>query len=64
MPVLLVHGTADTNTEPSGSRDLAAAIGPKAQFVLVKDGYHELLSDTAGDAVLGQLLRSRVGHEG
>lgn len=57
VPCLIAHGTADTYTDPAGSTDLAARLGPHSTLRLVDGGYHELLSDTEGDEVL-RLVRS------
>ena len=56
-PTLAVHGTADTFTDPEGSRRLIAAIASKdATLYLVEGGYHELLNDTARDETLEVVL--------
>jgi len=55
-PCLIVHGTADTYTDPAGSAELAARIGDQAELRQVADGFHELLSDTDGDLVLDVVL--------
>lgn len=62
-PCLLLHGTADTYTDAAGSRDLAARLGSHATLHLVKDGYHELLSDTDGDDVLQRTLAFLEAHQ-
>ena len=56
-PTLAVHGTADTFTDPEGSRRLIAAIASNdATLHLVEGGYHELLNDTARDETLQVVL--------
>lgn len=56
-PTLAVHGTADTFTDPEGSRRAIAAIASKdATLHLVEGGHHELLNDTARDETLQVVL--------
>lgn len=62
-PCLVVHGTADTSTEPDRSRrfvDLLPATDKSLQ--LVTGGKHELLHDLDGDAVLTSLLSWLDSH--
>jgi alpha-beta hydrolase superfamily lysophospholipase len=45
-PALVLHGTADTFTEPEGSRRFIDVISSKDKTLhLVEEGYHELLND-------------------
>lgn len=53
---LLVHGTADTYTNPAGTIALATQLGDHAALHLVDNGYHELLSDIDGDDILHLVL--------
>lgn len=56
-PTLLIHGTADTFTEPQGSRRFVDTIASKdKELYLVEGGYHELLNDIGGDETLRVLL--------
>lgn len=57
VPVLLMHGTADTWTDPKGSQRLFEAVAAKDKTLhLVEGGYHELLNDTERDETLEVLL--------
>jgi alpha-beta hydrolase superfamily lysophospholipase len=57
VPVLLVHGTADTWTDPRGSRRLFEAVASDDKTLhLVEGGYHELLNDTERDETLRVIL--------
>lgn len=63
-PTLVVHGAADSFTDPAGSRRFVETIRvPGKRLLLVPDGRHELLNDLARedvlDAVLGW-LRARL----
>lgn len=40
QPVLVVHGSLDPRTAPSGSREIAQNLGPRARFVEVPDAAH------------------------
>lgn len=57
VPTLVLHGTADTYTDPGGSRELFAAIASEDKTLhVVEGGYHELLNDTERDETLRVLL--------
>ena len=57
VPVLLMHGTADTWTDPRGSQRLFEAVASEDKTLhLVEGGYHELLNDTGRDETLQLLL--------
>ncbi|HEX7318055.1 MAG TPA: alpha/beta fold hydrolase [Pyrinomonadaceae bacterium] len=57
VPVLLMHGTADTWTDPRGSQRLFDAVASEDKTIhLVEGGYHELLNDTERDETLNVLL--------
>jgi alpha-beta hydrolase superfamily lysophospholipase len=57
VPTLLLHGTADTYTDPNGSRELFNAIASQDKTLhIVEGGYHELLNDTERDETLRVLL--------
>ena len=65
VPVLIVHGTKDTWTDPEGSRRLFATIAsPDKTLRMVEGGYHELLNDSQKDEtralVLAWLTRRRL----
>lgn len=56
-PCLVVHGTADTATDPEQSRRLVDALGTgDKQLHLIDGGYHELLHDLPADEVLDLVL--------
>ena len=53
LPTLVLHGTADTITEPEGSRRFVDTISsPDKTLHLVEGGYHELLNDLGAEATL------------
>lgn len=46
LPTLVLHGTADTITDPAGSQRFIDAIAsPDKTLILQQGGYHELLND-------------------
>lgn len=57
VPTLVLHGTADTYTDPEGSREFFKAIasGDKTLHI-VEGGYHELLNDNDRDETLRLIL--------
>lgn len=56
-PVLVLHGTADTFTDPRGSERFVAAIGAAdKRLELFEDGRHELLNDLERDRALEMIL--------
>jgi alpha-beta hydrolase superfamily lysophospholipase len=57
VPTLVLHGTADTYTDPQGSREFFKAIASEDKTLhIVEGGYHELLNDTDRDETLRMLL--------
>jgi alpha-beta hydrolase superfamily lysophospholipase len=63
LPTLLLHGTADTVTDPAGSRAFYDTIASKDKTLhLVEGGYHELLNDTGRDETLQVLLNWLAHH--
>ncbi|MET0624886.1 MAG: lysophospholipase [Pyrinomonadaceae bacterium] len=57
VPTLALHGTADTYTDPEGSRELFKAIASEDKTLhIVEGGYHELLNDTERDETLRVVL--------
>jgi alpha-beta hydrolase superfamily lysophospholipase len=57
VPLLLMHGTADTWTDPRGSQRLFEAVASEDKTLrLVEGGYHELLNDADRDETLKVLL--------
>jgi acylglycerol lipase len=67
-PLLVVHGTGDRVTAPSGSRDLVARAGAADRTLRLYDGlYHDVLHDPDGDRVAGDILAwldARTGASG
>ena len=56
-PTLVLHGTADTATDPAGSRRFFETIAsPDKTLHIVEGGHHELLNDTERDETLRVLL--------
>lgn len=52
-PVLLLHGTSDTLTNPEGSKLLfTKANSVDKTLELIPEGYHELINDTQGEQVV------------
>lgn len=71
LPLLVLHGTADTITDLAGSEELVArAASPDKELKLWPDNRHELFNDLDKAAVLAHLLGwlgarfPRVGEEG
>jgi len=53
VPVLVLHGSADRMVRPEGRRRFVAAGGqPDRRLIEYPDGYHALLADVSGTAVL------------
>ena len=53
LPVLILHGTADENTRPSGSQHFYDAVGSVDKTLkLYEGGYHDLLNDLDKETVL------------
>jgi alpha-beta hydrolase superfamily lysophospholipase len=58
VPTLVLHGTADTHTDPGGSQQFVEAIASTDKTLhLFEGGYHELLNDTVRDQALQLLLK-------
>ena len=57
VPVLALHGTADENTDPDGSRQLIETISsPDKTLHLIPDAYHAPLDDTDADQTLQVIM--------
>jgi acylglycerol lipase len=53
LPLLLIHGTADTITDPQGSRDLYTTVSSQhKQLSLYEGSRHETFNDLDGDRVV------------
>jgi alpha-beta hydrolase superfamily lysophospholipase len=56
LPVLILHGTADKATLPSGSQFFFDTAGSRDKTLKLYDGhYHDLLNDVGKDAVLADI---------
>ena len=53
LPVLILHGTPDKATKPSGSQQFFEKAGSTDKTLKLYDGhYHDLLHDLGKDAVM------------
>jgi len=58
LPVLILHGTADQATKPSGSRRFYENAGSSDKTLKLYDGhYHDLLNDLDKEAVMADITR-------
>ncbi|HET6268232.1 MAG TPA: alpha/beta hydrolase [Acidobacteriota bacterium] len=58
LPVLILHGSADKVTKPSGSRHFYEKAGSKDKTLKIYDGhYHDLLADIGKEEVLKDIQR-------
>ena len=56
LPVLILHGTLDKATKPSGSRRFFEETGSSDKTLKLYDGYvHDLLNDVGREAVMGDI---------
>jgi acylglycerol lipase len=56
LPMLIVHGTADKATRPSGSQEFFDKTGATDKTLKLYDGhYHDMLSDIGKEIVLGDI---------
>ena len=57
LPVLILHGTADKATRPSGSQAFFDAAGSKDKTLKLYDGHvHDLLNDLDREVVMGDIM--------
>ncbi len=57
MPLMILHGTVDKATSPSGSIEFHARAASKDKSLRIYEGHvHDLLADLGGDAVLAEIL--------
>ena len=65
LPVLILHGTADKATKPSGSQTFFDSAGSQDKTLRLYDGhYHDLLNDIGREEMLAdivQWMEARVG---
>jgi alpha-beta hydrolase superfamily lysophospholipase len=66
LPVLILHGTADKATKPSGSQIFYDSAGSNDKTLELYEGhYHDLLNDVGREQVLGDVvewIEARVGR--
>jgi alpha-beta hydrolase superfamily lysophospholipase len=66
LPVLILHGTADRATKPSGSQTFYDATGSTDKTIKLYDGhFHDLLNDLGKDAVFADIaewISARAPH--
>jgi acylglycerol lipase len=63
LPVLILHGTADQATKPSGSQRFYDTAGSKDKTLKLYDGhYHDLLNDLDKETVMEDIKSWIVGH--
>jgi alpha-beta hydrolase superfamily lysophospholipase len=58
LPVLIMHGTADTATRPSGSQRFYDMAGSKDKTLTLYQGhFHDLLNDVDKNVVMAESRR-------
>ena len=63
LPLLILHGTADKATKPSGSKLFHETAGSKDKTLKLYDGaFHDLLNDTDKQTVMGDIQRWLDAH--
>jgi acylglycerol lipase len=56
LPVLILHGTLDKNTRPSGSQHFFDTVGSADKTLkLYEGGFHDLLNDVGKEMVMGDI---------
>ena len=67
LPVLILHGTADKATRPSGSQFFYDTTGSKDKTLKLYEGHvHDLLNDLGKDVVIGDItawIETRLPHD-
>ena len=65
LPVLILHGTADQATKPSGSQHFYDLAGSKDKTLKLYDGhFHDLLNDIDKDVVMADIKTWIAAHLG
>jgi alpha-beta hydrolase superfamily lysophospholipase len=65
LPVLILHGTADQATRPSGSQRFYDMAGSQDKTLKLYDGhFHDLLNDLDKEIVMADIKSWIVGHLG
>jgi acylglycerol lipase len=63
LPVLILHGTADQATKPSGSQHFYETAGSQDKTLKLYDGhFHDLLNDLDKEVVMADITNWIVGH--
>ena len=63
LPVLILHGTADQATKPSGSQRFYDTVGSEDKTLKLYDGhFHDLLNDLDKEIVMADIKNWIVGH--
>ena len=63
LPVLILHGTADKNTKPSGSQHFYDRAGSMDKTLkLYEGGFHDLLNDVDKEVVMTDITSWLDGH--
>ena len=63
LPVLILHGTKDKATKPSGSQRFYDNTGSGDKTLKLYEGYfHDLLNDTVKEVVMGDIGKWLSGH--
>jgi alpha-beta hydrolase superfamily lysophospholipase len=63
LPVLILHGTADKATKPSGSQRFYDTVGSEDKTLKLYDGhFHDLLNDLDKDVVMADIKSWIVRH--
>jgi alpha-beta hydrolase superfamily lysophospholipase len=63
LPVLILHGTADQATKPSGSQHFYDSAGSTDKTLKLYDGhYHDLLNDVDKEIVMADILAWISAH--
>ena len=63
LPVLILHGTADQATKPSGSQRFYDTVGSQDKTLKLYDGhFHDLLNDLDKEVVMADIKSWIIGH--
>jgi acylglycerol lipase len=63
LPVLILHGTADQATRPSGSQRFYDSAGSSDKTLKLYDGhFHDLLNDVDKEVVMGDIKNWIAAH--
>ena len=63
LPVLILHGTADQATRPSGSKHFYEMVGSNDKTLKLYDGhFHDLLNDLDKEIVIADITKWIAGH--